>query len=332
MSISDQIKRGSKRSQPIKIISGATLGQTFEIIRIQLEGYAGGGKSHFLLAIIRHMHEVMNIPLKDILVCIIDCDKKGIAPLLFSKVIPIEYQECIKYAKCNTIFESYEAFKLFEPMLLENKKSTGVDGWMYIENMGELWYFCQRDYVEAAYHIDYVQMLIEKQEEAHAKGKKTLPALDQMLDYRNINPLHNELANKMTRGEYNTCWTCHSKTRKFQEGDMEVEKVMGAGQKDNDARVEFILRMYNLKGQFLADSRKLRSLEYNFNKLKMSVNSFTDFINKYDDMLKKDCKRRGEKKPNFIWTGKQTRKPLKKTKPKDDIELGEDDGDDDIIL
>lgn len=306
MGMEKHLSKSSQRSQPVKIISGRALGENFDVIRIQVEGLAGGGKSHFLLAIIRHMHEVLGLSLEQIKICIIDCDKRGIAPLLFSQVIPLKYQDCIEYAKCNTVFEAYEAYELFNKSLLEHEKETGVKGWMYIENMGALWYFCQRDYVEAAYHIEYVQMLIEKQEEAHARGKKTLPALDQMLDYRNINPLHNELANKITRGDYNSCWTAHTTTRKSQEGNNEVEKVVGGGQKDNDTRVDFILRLYNLKGRFLADSRKLRSLENNFNELVLTEKSFTVFIEKYHDMLTRDCKKRGVKIPDFYWVKKQS--------------------------
>lgn len=304
------------------------MGKAFSIIRIQLEGMAGSGKSHFLLSIIKHMNEKMGIPLNDILVCFIDCDKKGVAPLLFSQVIPLDFQERIRYAKCDTIWEVYDAYKIFDAELLEHKMKTGVDGWMVIENMGSVWYFCQRDYVEAAYRIPYTQLLMERQEEAHSRGKKTLPALDQMLDYRNINPLHNELANKVSRGDYNLCWTCHPTTRKFQEGDEQVEKVCGAGQKGNDARVEFILRMYYDRGKFYMDSRKIRGLNNNFNRLNLTENAFTVFVEKYADMLKKDCKRRGIETPDFLWAMKA--KPKKpKTKKVEKVEKPTEDSDDD---
>jgi hypothetical protein len=304
--MSEALKKGNVGKATLKIMSAGEMGKSFKIIRIQLEGMAGSGKSHFLLAIVRHMHEVMGIPLDDILCCLIDCDKQGIAPLLFSEVIPREYQERIQYAKCDNIWQVYDAFKIFDEQLIEHKKKTGRDGWLMVENMGAVWYFCQRDYVEAAYRIPYTQLLLERQEEAYARGKKTLPVLDQMLDYRNINPLHNEFANKITRGEYNTCWTAHTTTRTSQEGDTTVEKVVGGGQKDNDTRVDFILRLYNDKGRFYIDSRKLRSLENTFNQLPTGANSFTSFIEKYEEMLKKDCKKKGVNLPPFFWSQKQS--------------------------
>lgn len=337
MGIEKQIKRGSKRSKEVKVVKGSVLGQTFDVVRIQAEGSAGGGKSHFLLSIIRHMHEVMGIPLEHIKVCLIDCDTHGIAPLLFAQVIPFEYQDCIEYTKCETIFEAYDALKLHEESLAKHEKETGVKGWLMVENMGKVWYFCQRDYVEAAYHVDYVQMLIERQEEAHARGKKTLPALDQMLDYRNINPLHNEFANKITRGAYNLIWTTHTTTRKFQEGDMDVDKVVGAGQKDNDTRVDFIIRLYTLKSQFLCDTRKLRSLEHNLNRFKLPSLAFTAIVEKYYDMLRKDCRKRGVKVPAFYWMTKakkqtETVKPATKKSDKPKPPVVEDDDDEEIEL
>jgi Ni2+-binding GTPase involved in maturation of urease and hydrogenase len=302
--IAQTLKRPAQKESNLVIVSATTMGKDFKIIRIQLEGMAGSGKSHMILQIIKHMHEVMKIKLEDIKMCFIDCDKKGIAPLLYSQTIPTEYQDCIRYAKCENIWEVYEATDIFEKELRDHKAKTGVDGWLVIENMGEVWYYCQRDYVEAAYDIPYVQLLMEKQEEAVSRGKKTLPALDQMLDYRNINPLHNEWANRISNGDYNLLWTCHEKTRKFQKGDEEVEVVAGAGQKDNDARVDFILRMYNDKGKFYLDSRKLRSLSLQINKEVLKENSFTTFINKFYSILEIDCKRRKIIIPDFIWNKK----------------------------
>ena len=310
--IADSLKKGKIGKSKLSIVSGAKMGKDFSILRIQLEAMAGAGKSHMILSIIKHMHEVMGIPLEDIKMCFIDCDKKGVAPLLYSQVIPVEYQDCIRYAKCDNIWEIYDAVKIFDAELLEHKEKTGVDGWLIVENMGQVWYFCQRDYVEAAYQIPYTQLLLERQEEAHARGKKTLPALDQMLDYRNINPLHNEMANKISRGAYNLLWTCHPKTRRFQEGDEQVDKIAGEGQKGNDARVDIILRLYNDRGRFLADSRKLRSLSKSFTKVVLAEGSFTTLIEKYDEMLQKDCKRRGIKLPKFFWSGKvKSKKPFK---------------------
>jgi len=328
-SIAESIKKGKVGKSELQIVSGATMGKSFDIIRIQLEGMAGSGKSHLLLSIIKHMVEKMGIKLDDILMCFIDCDKKGVAPLLFSQVIPLEYQERIRYVKCDNIWEVYDAYNIFDAELLAHKKATGVDGWLVIENMGAVWYFCQRDYVEAAYRIPYTQLLMERQEEAHARGKKTLPALDQMLDYRNINPLHNEFANRASRGEYNLCWTAHPNTRKFQEGDEQVEKVCAAGQKDNDARVEMILRMYYDKGKFYMDSRKLRGLNNNFNRLPLTENSFTVFVEKYADMLNKDCKRRGVVTPDFPWVKKVKPKKTKGKKVEKEDKPNEDNEEDD---
>jgi len=329
MSIADSLKKSMAGKSCVNIVSGADKGKDFNVLRIQLEGMAGSGKSNFILQLITHMHEVMGIPLDKILLCFIDCDKEGVAPLLFSQIIPLEYQECIQYAKCDDIWQVYDAFKIFDQRLIEHKAETGMDGWLVIENMGSVWYFCQRDYVEATYRIPYVQLLMERQEEAYARGKKTLPALDQMLDYRNINPLHNELANKAARGEYNLLWTAHPTTRKFQEGDMEVEKVVAAGQKGNDARVDFILRLYYDKGKWFADSRKLRSLTHNFTKLVLPEKSFTAFLEKYGEMLKKDTKKRGVKMPSFSWLQKYKGKKSKSAeKPKGAPEKQQDSDDD----
>lgn len=334
MSLADSLRKKKEGKTEVKIVSGAEKGKSFSIIRIQLEGLAGSGKSHFILQIIKHMHEVMSIPLDKILLCFMDCDKEGVAPLLFSQTIPLEYQECIQYTKCNNIWEAYDAFKVFDERLIEHKTKTGQDGWLVIENMGELWYFCQRDYVEAVYQMEYVQLLMERQEEAYARGKKTLPALDQMLDYRNINPLHNELANKATRGEYNLLWTAHPSTRKFQEGDEVVEKVVASGQKYNDARVDFILRLYKERGKWFADSRKLRGLNVDFNKLPISEASFTTFVTKYTEVLERDTKRRGVKMPYFRWVKKvkaeevveeaDAKPSLKESKPKKSSEKDEE--------
>jgi len=320
-SMSEALKKGNVGKTNIKVVSAADMGKSFKIIRIQLEGMAGSGKSQFLLSIVKHMHEVLGIPLDKVLVCLIDSDKKGIAPLLFSEVIPREYQERIQYAKCDNIWQVYDAFKIFDEALIQHKKDTGVDGWLMVENMGSIWYFCQRDYVEAAYRMPYTQLLLERQEEAYARGKKTLPVLDQMLDYRNINPLHNEFANKITRGEYNTCWTSHTTTRTSQEGDITVEKVVGGGQKDNDTRVDFILRLYNNQGRFYLDSRKLRSLENNITSL-LIPNSFTSFITKYEEMLRKDCKRKGVVLPPIYWTTKHADKTTAKKEDKSKVVAG----------
>lgn len=329
--IASALQRGASKdteeNKNATIVDANTMGNDIEIIRMQVEGMSGAGKSHFLLSIVKHAIEVMGIPPEKTLFCLIDCDKKGIAPLFFSKVIPVEYQKRIQYAKCDNIWQVYDAFQKFDKQLREWREKTGFDGWLFVENMGTIWYMCQRDYVESVYHIPYTKLLLDRQEEASSKGKKTLPALDQMLDYRNINPLHNELANSMANGEYNLCWTTTTKTRQFQEGDNDVQKVVGAGQKDNDYRVDFILRLYNTKGTFFSDSRKLRSVDKNFNMLKNPT--FTNFVNKWYEMLKRNSKKRGLKTPKIKWNTKQTIDEEEKSTEEEKVEEEKDEEDED---
>jgi hypothetical protein len=75
--------------------------------------------------------------------------------------------------------------------------------------------------------------------------------------------------------------------------------------------------LYNDKGRFYLDSRKLRSLENNMSQLPIP-NSFTSFIEKYVDMLKKDCKRKGVDLPPFYWLQKSGKgsTSAKEDKPK----------------
>lgn len=322
--------KGKQLKSGVKFETAADVAQRFNVFRTQAEGPAEGGKSHFMLKAFEHIVEYQGVPLDETMFCLIDSDKEGVSPLLLSGVIPVKYQEQMRYAKCENIWQVYEAFEEFDGQLKDYHQETGRYGCMAHENMGKLWYFAQRDYVEAAFHIPYVEHLMKRQEEATARDKKTLPALDQMLDYRNINPLHNELAEKMAMKNYNLIWTALPKERKFQEGNEEVKRVVGEGQKGNDARVDFIIRLYETNGMHFADSRKLRGTSNNFIRLKVEENSFTTVMLKWHELFKRRCKKNKTPVPEIAFMKKDDAVKRKDEVPEEELE--EEDDEEEIEL
>ena len=172
------------------VISGDILRET-GLLRAQFEGSAKSGKSRMMLDVIRHMHEVMGFELDEIMMCVIDFDKDGIQKLLESNVLPRKYHQCLRYWKLDLsgypMLEAYAALDHFEDLMFKHHKDTGVMPVCAVENVGAAWTEAQNSYCKIVYGRTMVELMMESKVEAERQSKKTLPALDQLHDYKIIN-------------------------------------------------------------------------------------------------------------------------------------------------
>jgi hypothetical protein len=321
--ISSSLKKGAEGKPQLSKLSSIA---DFRKVRVQIEGGADSGKSFFILGIAKHFVEHLGWPRKKICMGLIDFDKEGIGPLLFAKVIPTKLQNQIEYKKIEKAEEAYDALGLMEDVFEKWEAKTGFTPWYFCDNMGEFWEMCQRDYGEKVTGKPYYKILEDKQMEAVSRDKKTLPVFDHLLDYRNINPIHNGFANFITRKRFNLCWSCLLTTRDFEENGEKIKRVVGAGQKGNEARVDFIFRRYRekiFKGTTVSyrkayiDAHKLRGVSGGLTHVKPA--DFTTVTLQWYKMYLKEMKRKKKKPSEVPWL-----KPYKESETEEADRLGKD--------
>lgn len=314
----DKVRKETGHEPKNRAITGDALGQV-DIVRLQVEGDKDSGKSTFILSMMNHLRDIMKLPDEEILVCIMDFDKRGIGRLLKKNVIPNTLQKRIIYWKCEDIMDAYDAWDYMRVKLKKHIRRCGhtAGAWIVIENAGAMWEFAQDYYAETIEGMSMRELLIKKKKEAKRKGHIAFSAFGSQRDaYKVINPLHNNLRNSITNSDFNVIFTCHLKdiygdSESGTEGKIVGKK--GEGQKKNEADMDFIIRCHinrkqNIRFKELRTSKDTDLLFKNEKDM-----DFTQFWKWIYAIMKREAERDGRKRPSKYWL-----RPLVKTEPEEE--------------
>lgn len=316
--IADKVGKAAGHEKKNRAITGDALSE-IDIVRMQIEGGKDAGKSTFVLSMMSHLSKKMKMPDEEILVCIMDFDKRGIGRLLKKNVIPKSLQKRIIYWKCTDIMDAYDAWDYMRSKLNKHVKRCGhtAGAWIVIENTGAMWDFAQDYYAETIEGMSMRELLLKKKKEAKRKGHVAFSAFGSQRDaYKVINPLHNNLRNKITDSDFNVIFTCHLKdvygnAESGTEGKVVGQK--GEGQKKNDADMDFIIRctLDHKSNSHLKQLRASKDTDLKFKKEKDM--NFTRFWKWIYVIMKREAEKEGRSRPSKYWL-----RPIKKHEEESD--------------
>lgn len=258
-------------------------------LRVQIESDPEAGKTHALMSIAAHYHEILKLPPEKVLVCVIDFDQGGVEKLIAAGTFPNEYQDSIIYLKVKNIWEAYEAYEVFRPMLVEHKKTHGVLGWLCVDNIGRAWDSAQQEYCKEVFGRPLHEHKRLKRKEAYQDGgKRNKPLFDMKTEWHIIYSIHDELMWDLSEGrDFHMAWTCYLKDKyevvEDEQGNKKDMKVgiTSAGRKEIDGRVDHVIRLVpgGTKAMVMK-SRGVYSKNLAFDvKKRMPFTSFVMFIN-----------------------------------------------------
>lgn len=158
---------------------------------MKLQGFSGGGKSHFALTFFASQAEGKK-PAES-LCTIIDCDLEGQSDLVAREsIVPVELRPRIKRKVCRDPKQVNDMVLAFIDLHRQHAekypKGTRV---MIFENEGAYYLACRDHYSEQVHGMNEGELLLARQQQAVSEGKKTLPtyAEGQMHSYKVINKL-----------------------------------------------------------------------------------------------------------------------------------------------
>lgn len=271
--------------------------------KIQVEGEFKCGKTRFCLSMLEYLNKDLGLKPEEILVIYIDLDN-GVIPLMSQGIVDKELHSRILYYLCHDFGEVLESTKEALELLNKHKKKYGQNSaWLIVDNMGRAWEGTRDYYSQSVYGMPINELLIKSKKKAlnraRVKGKDSgrIPSqeFDRMTDYSIINPLHNDWAEGIKDSNINFMWTALLKyEEKEVKGNQRIVVVKAEGQKHNSGRVDFILRKKKEGDSYLADmigSRYTSNLFLNAEDM-----SFSDFVKKIEEIMKKEKKIRDKKK------------------------------------
>jgi len=160
---------------------------------MKLQGFSGGGKSHFALTFLAYEAKRRDLKPKEVLCTILDCDLEGVRALVKrDDIIPPELKPRVYRKVCETPEEVNEMTQAF---IREHKKHYAEypDGLrvIIIENEAAFYVGCRDFYSLEVHGLSEADLMLARQAQAISEGKKTLPAFaeGQMHSYKVINKL-----------------------------------------------------------------------------------------------------------------------------------------------
>lgn len=192
----------SKKSQATKIQAlidscdtGDVMAAQPDLRHMKLQGFSGGGKSHFGLTFVAHKAKEMGLLDKpeQVLVSILDCDLEGVRALIKrDDIIPPEIKSRIYRKVC----ETPEMVNQMTDAFIQQHKAHQAefpDGLrvLILENEAAFYVGCRDFYSLEVHGVSEADLMLARQAQAISEGKKTLPAFaeGQMHSYKVINKL-----------------------------------------------------------------------------------------------------------------------------------------------
>ena len=172
---------------------GDTMAEAKPLRHMKLQGFPGGGKSHFSLTFFAHEFERTGKKPEECLMTIIDCDLEGQRDLIVrEEILPKELRPHLKRKVC-TDPEEVNAIALAFIDLHRQHSEKFPDGLrvMCMENEGAFYLGCRDFYSFEVHGKSEADLLLSRQAQAISEGKKTLPlfAEGQMHSYKVINKM-----------------------------------------------------------------------------------------------------------------------------------------------
>lgn len=273
-------KSNKKRKADYKVLidscdDGVMMAEADPLHHMKLQGFSGGGKSHFHLTFFAHI--CGTLPKAECLMTIIDCDLEGQRDLIVREdILPKKLRSRVIRKVC-TDPEEVNAIALAFIDLHRQHAEKYPDGArvMVMENEGAFYLGC-RDYYSFEVHgKSEADLLLSRQAQAISEGKKTLPlfAEGQMHSYKVINKMFFQpyerlkVAAEMYRYHFLSTVLMRSYTENFGKSN-ENKVVASAGRADMtdplfDWIVELTQQQRTVKGELktrhIAEIRKSRT-------------------------------------------------------------------------
>jgi len=194
MSASRKKKKGTARYDDL--LAGCERGSDMQkrVRSIKARGFSGSGKTHFGLTYFAHMAEDKD-PAES-LMCIIDCDFEGQRELITrDNICPPSLRPRILRKVCTSPEEVNDYARAFIHAMREHAEQY-PDGNRVIlmENEGAFYLQCRDKYSLDVHGMTEGELLLDRQREAVASGKKTLPTYEegQMHAYKVINKMFSD--------------------------------------------------------------------------------------------------------------------------------------------
>ncbi len=158
---------------------------------MKLQGFSGSGKSTFALRHFAHLSEGRDPA--ECLMTIIDCDLEGQADLVAREdIMPLSLRSRLFRKVCRNPTEVNDMVLAFIDLHRQHAEEhpEGVRV-MVMENEGAYYLACRDFYSQEVHGKSEGELLLARQQQAVAEGKKTLPAFaeGQMHSYKVINKL-----------------------------------------------------------------------------------------------------------------------------------------------
>lgn len=173
--------------------TGTSMAESKPLRHMKLQGFPGGGKSHFSIAYFSHEMKTLGLKPEEGLMTIIDCDLEGQRDLIArDDILSPELRPRLYRKVCRNPEEVNDMVLAFIDLHRQHAEQY-PDGCrvMVMENEGAYYLAC-RDYYSMEVHgKSEAEQLLSRQAQAISEGKKTLPmfAEGQMHSYKVINKM-----------------------------------------------------------------------------------------------------------------------------------------------
>ncbi len=232
--------------------------------RIGVFGPTDVGKTHFCLSLLRYLHDDLGLKPEQIKVMYIDCDGRGLIPLVRSPrtIVPKELWKGIQYADAPNIpmgITAFErAYNALEAAIVDLKKHVelyGEDGWkgswIILDNESATWKSVRNWFAQIVYKQTEAERVADKRADGWGK-KGVAPPYDQMKDFWAINDNYdNRLLDRIRDSGFNFIVTSLGRTddvvkRSGVPGRANKEDKIyhPGGKKDTETKYDLIVHLY----------------------------------------------------------------------------------------
>ena len=199
-------RRRKKRATFDELLAACERGDDMEAHlhrHMKLAGFSGAGKSHFALSFLRHVAKGHKA--EEVLMTIIDCDFEGQRELIMrDDIVPPGLRKRIYRKVCSTVEEVNDYVVTFMELHKQHQEEhpDSKARIMVFENEGAFYLMVRDKYSVDVHGQSEADLLLSRQQQAIAQGKKTLPTYEegQMHAYKVINRMFSDVFHRLKMG------------------------------------------------------------------------------------------------------------------------------------
>lgn len=287
--LADALKKASGGdSAPVQNRSTTSLNTLASYRAFKALGYGAwkSGKTSFVLSLIDYLSHTkmpenkpgeptippgLGLKAEDCLIVLQDCDD-GFLPLVAKEDvapqwhrIPDEWKSRIEYRMHSPVggFDDVEATTdEWLPKLQAWQKEHGPEtAWLVVDGTKTVWQWARDSHCQDVYGMHEHELAAARRKEALARGKQTLPTLNQQFDYGAITPKYSRWADTIKLSGVNFIWLTPEDVRDVEDEDGGPKKSVRkpGGQKGDPGRVDQILYFRTNGGKFYMDLEGTRT-------------------------------------------------------------------------